>query len=57
MKHELYDIWDGESVGRTVGGELRWRLQLINCVAYFDSRENAEFYVAAVKKERERESR
>lgn len=43
----LYNVWDTE-----LGGPYPWRAQLVNYVGQFETREKAECYVAAVKKER-----
>jgi len=49
MKAELYTIWEVEELV-----EFPWRAQLVNYVGQFETREKAERYVAAIKKERER---
>jgi hypothetical protein len=49
MSHALYDVWEDPSKTRH-----SWKLQLVNYVAYFLSRESAERYAATVRAERKR---
>lgn len=49
MKHALYDIWEDPSKHYHP-----WKLQLVNYVAYFTSKEGAERYAATVRAERKR---
>jgi hypothetical protein len=46
-KRELYEIWEVEELV-----EHPWRLQLVNYVGQFLTKEHAERYAAAVKIER-----
>ena len=47
LAHELFDIWEVEELV-----EHPWRVQLVNYVGQFITKEAAERYVAAVKKAR-----
>lgn len=46
-QHELFDIWEVEELV-----EYPWRVQLVNYVGQFATKQLAENYVAAVKKAR-----
>lgn len=50
-KHELFDIWDlsDNLFGYPIAA------QMVNCVMYFQTREKAESYIAAVKVERKKQ--
>jgi hypothetical protein len=47
VKHELWEIWKDEDLARHP-----WKVQAINYIAYFSSKEAAERQVAAWKAER-----
>jgi hypothetical protein len=49
MKRALYDIWEDPSKHYH-----KWKLQLVNYIASFTSKESAERYAAAVQAERKR---
>jgi hypothetical protein len=54
VKHALFDIWeDNSGLGARWGG-LSWRVQLVGYAAHFASKEDAERYIASVKKQREK---
>jgi hypothetical protein len=48
----LYEIW--ESPDQVIG---RWRAQMVNYVAHFETREQAESFVAATKRAREQDAK
>jgi len=50
MKRPLFDIWEDAS---NSSGSYHWRVQLVNYVGSFPSREKAESFVETTKKLRE----
>ena len=47
MKRELFDIWEDQSLS---SGSYHWRMQLVNYVGSFPSREKAESFAYMTKK-------
>jgi hypothetical protein len=53
VKRELFDIWEDESPVSL----LPWCAQMVNYVAHFDTKEQAESFVAATKKARTQDAK
>lgn len=52
MKADLFSIW--ENPARST---LAWHVQMVNYVAHFNTREEAERFVDATKKAREQDAK
>ena len=48
MKRELFDTWENPE-----RETLRWHVMMVNYVAHFNTKEEAESFVAATKRARE----
>jgi hypothetical protein len=52
MKTELFSIWENPA-----RDQWRWHVQMVNYVAHFNTRGEAERFVAATKKAREQDAK
>ena len=52
MKPSLFDIWENPQ-----RPTLQWHAQMVNYVAHFNTRDEAEKFVAATKKAREQDAK
>ena len=50
MSHKLFDIWEQAD---SKYPSLLWRAEMVDYTALFETREQAESFVAAIKKKRE----
>ena len=63
MKRELFDIWEepvfisGQKPPWIPPYAMPWKAQMVNYVGNFSTRENAETFVASVKKSRAQEAK
>ena len=52
MKPALFDIWENPQRDK-----FQWHVQMVNYVAHFNTRDEAEKFVAATKKAREQDAK
>ena len=50
-KRQLFEIWETAPAARS------WHVQMVNYIAHFERRENAEQFITAIKQAREQDAK